>query len=352
MASVLATPTGWKATVRRIGHKQQSKTFRLKADADAWAAEVEATLHRSAAYDFSTLRKSTVRDVLTRFRNEVSPKRKGYKWEVNRIDSYLREHWADYRLSDDIPSALREWRDIRSKTVASTSIIRDLGLLGGIFRHAIREWGIPLADNPIHRVQPPERTGHGERDQVWTEANLAAYVEHIGFKTTVEPRGWRDMVVWGMLILRTTGLRLSEMCRITPDMIDLSTPAIRFETTKNGDMYNCPLRTDAKATVSALLKWRSRPREQQAWDGDRAKLIGMSPLVFGENFRRLRAEVAVEHPEVKELVLHALRHTFTTQLAAKVKDPMTLMRITGRRSIASLTRYYRPSAGDLAKLMD
>lgn len=44
MASVIPVGKKWRAQVRRKGHAPQCKTFRVKAQAEAWARQIEAAI--------------------------------------------------------------------------------------------------------------------------------------------------------------------------------------------------------------------------------------------------------------------------------------------------------------------
>ncbi|OYV30938.1 MAG: site-specific recombinase, partial [Thiomonas sp. 20-64-9] len=46
MAYITHRPAGWCAQVRRKGAPSISRTFDLKADAEAWAREIERELQR------------------------------------------------------------------------------------------------------------------------------------------------------------------------------------------------------------------------------------------------------------------------------------------------------------------
>ena len=57
----------------------------------------------------------------------------------------------------------------------------------------------------------------------------------------------------------------------------------------------------------------------------------------------------------RDLRLHDQRHSWTSEMvpkiAAKGGTQFDMLRITGRKSLKSLARYYNPKAEDLAKLL-
>lgn len=341
MASIIERSGRWRALVRRQGVPQQCRTFASKDEAEAWARSIEARLDQGIVYNFSVLRETQVSDLMKRFRDEVSVNRKGWKWERNRLNALLSTNWAQLRLSDDIASEFRTWRDARVKEVEVSTVIRDFNLMSSVFNHAIKEWGIGMPNNPVKLVKRPSAQGSGERDRLWSEADLAVFIQHFKFHIDKPPQTANDFVPWVLLIARMTGLRLGEICRIKPADVHLDVPCIHFETTKNGDAYDCPLRSDALALFKKLMQHR----------GDSWRLIEPSSDVIGELYRRARREIAKSHPELGDIVIHSLRHTFTTEMSERIEDKLALLRITGRRSLTSLVRYYKPKAGALAKLM-
>lgn len=340
MASFTKRNGKFRALIRRRGAPALSRTFRLKSQAVQWARETEDRIAMGGNTNLRDLRDITVGDILRCYRDEVSPARKGWKFETTRLTAFMREPWAHLDLNADVAAALRGWRDQRLQTVKPSTVVRELGLLGAVFTHAMGEWGLPLKDNPAHQVKRPVIKG-GERDRLWSDADLQIWLDHCTFDENVAPIIQKDFIPWVLLIARRTGLRLGEICRIRMADIDLDVPMIRFDDTKNGDDYDCPLRTDAVNLIRKLMEHR---------EGE-DKLIEPGEDVAGQLYRREREEIAKQHPSHADIVMHSLRHTYTTEMVERVPDKMLLLRMTGRRNLQSLTRYYKPKARDLAKLM-
>lgn len=339
---VVETKAGkrYRAIIRRKGAPPMSKTFIKAGDEKKWAAEMEARIQRGGNVNFDDLRKTTVGDLLRKYRDEVSMERDSGRFEVNRINSFLRQSWALLDLNADIASALRSWRDARLKEVKPASVVRDFGVLGSVFTHAMTEWGLPMQSNPAHMVKKPKVTDD-ERERLWTDRDIQIWNDYYQFDRTQAPVTATSFVPWVMAIARCTGLRLGEICRIEMANIDLSVPQIYFPKTKNGDPFKCPLRSDAVEIVRDLMQHR-RGEE---------KLIGTNEWTLGEMYRRDRKVIAQQFPDQADIVLHSLRHTYTTEMVARVPDKLALMRITGRRTLQSLARYYKPDTGALAKMM-
>lgn len=331
------------ATVRKKGHPQVSRTFPSKTLAEQWAAEVEGDIDRGSLVNHAEIRDTTVAQVLRRFDKEVVPTRKGWRWERNRINVWLKEQWSLLSLHQDIPEALRRWRDRRLVEVSPATINRDLNLLGGIFTHARTEWGIKI-DNPAHNVKRPQAPS-GMREVTWPDADIARFLQHLEFDETVKPSATQE-VGWAMRLLRLLGVRRGSLCATRLEWIDLPGRCIHYppDVVKNGEAYDCPLSREAEAALRVLMGHR---------EGE-DKLFHSSADTITTLFIRARHELAVAHPHVAKLRLHDLRHTWTTAVVSSPKriDQLTLLKLSGRKSLTTLARYYNPKAEDLAALMD
>ncbi len=167
MASIRKRNDKWQAQVRRTGHSPRAKSFQSRADAQRWVRQTEVELDRLAlAYHPARLERTTVSDLLTRYRDEVTPNKRGAASETKRIEVFLREEWASLTLARILPLAFKKHRDRRLREVKPGTVIRELGLLHAVFEVARREWDIPMTENPIANVRKPRAaTGRQRRLQ-------------------------------------------------------------------------------------------------------------------------------------------------------------------------------------------
>lgn len=340
------------------GLKADIKTFRLKRDAESWARDREQLRERGATTSFGELRDTLVADLLKKFDEEVAPKRKGFKWEHNRLQAYMTEPWSLLNLTQDIPAALRVWRDARLRDVKGQTVNRDLNLIGSVFTYAKKEWGLSI-ENFAHQVKRPATVG-GERDVIWTDEDLQAVLDGFKFDPDRAPTTSTSFVPWVLLIARHTGLRLGNIHHIhlqrelVPNTdipvpyIDWAARCIRFDKRfmKAAVDYDCPLNKQAIEWLSKLAAHRQGHR----------MLIKPNKGTVDALWRRQRALIAVDHPRVAGLHIHDLRHTWTTEAVPRVKakghDDLMLAKITGRRSVKSLFRYFNPQVEEMADILD
>ena len=74
MATICKRGDRWQARVRRKGGPPTSRTFRLKADAEKWAAQVEVDAERGGfSSDRHVLERTVLADLIRRYRDAVVP---------------------------------------------------------------------------------------------------------------------------------------------------------------------------------------------------------------------------------------------------------------------------------------
>ncbi|MGH8817104.1 MAG: hypothetical protein ACREX5_10975 [Achromobacter pestifer] len=116
----------WRAEVSK-GGARESKTFVTKREVQEWAASRETELATTAVGGIVV---KTLVQVLERFRDEVSPRNKGHRWERVRIDRFLKEEPAlCTRPMHTVTTVdLAAWRDRRLTEVQPTSCRRAVPL--------------------------------------------------------------------------------------------------------------------------------------------------------------------------------------------------------------------------------
>ena len=81
MATIRRRKSRWQVQIRRQGHPL-SRTFRLRADAELWAQQVEAELGGGLPVDNRSLRSHTLADLLRRYEAEIVPRKRSADREV------------------------------------------------------------------------------------------------------------------------------------------------------------------------------------------------------------------------------------------------------------------------------
>jgi hypothetical protein len=113
MATIRRRNSTWQVQVRRQG-RQLSRTFRLRADAELWARQVEAELDRSGLpMDSRTLRAHTLADLLKRYAAEVMPRKRSADREIYMLRVILRHPVAWVSLKLLTATEIAKYRDHR-----------------------------------------------------------------------------------------------------------------------------------------------------------------------------------------------------------------------------------------------
>jgi hypothetical protein len=131
MSSIKPCKNGYRAQVYVQGQRD-SATFRLKREAEAWAFKREEELRKGQGTEGHTLR-----DALDRYVKEIAPGKNGERWEVLRINAFLRDktiptHAAMRTIR---PDAFDDWRDSRLKTVSPGTVRREINLLSRLLQN-------------------------------------------------------------------------------------------------------------------------------------------------------------------------------------------------------------------------
>ena len=119
MATIRKLRGKWQAQVRRKGMAPRAKSFESKADAERWARSLEAEVDRCGVLaDTRLAENTTLAEVLTRYKDEITPKKRSAVSEVARINGILRRPICHRTLTLLSTADLASYRDERLKTIS------------------------------------------------------------------------------------------------------------------------------------------------------------------------------------------------------------------------------------------
>jgi integrase len=329
---------GYQAQVRIDGRKQ-FKTFRKRADAEKWAAEVEVDIQRSVFVDRSETERNSLEDLITRYQKEVSPKKRGKNAELNHLKMIMRDEIVKKRMHHLSTADVAAFRDRMEKAgYAPATIVRKMNLVASIINHARREWSINLSEN-VAEAKLVRRPQNSDRRR---ERRLSAAEEVKLFAQIAKLKHLSIYVAALARLAIETGARQGELCSLTWNDIDLEnrTALIRGlsgQGSKNGEIRKVPLSTAAASAIKTL------PRSVHDKLLDK-RLFPSSQETLQQAFQR-----CVARAEIDDLRFHDLRHEAISRLATVYTNPLELMRITGHKTLSMLARYYHADAAELAK---
>ncbi len=341
MASIYKRgPERWQALIRRKGHQTQSKTFKRRLDAEAWARSIEAEMDRGVFLSRKEAENTTLSEALDRYEREVIPEKKGAVQEKSRVKIWKRSPLVDRSLARIQGKDIAAYRDSRLKEVSCKTVRHELTLLSHLFTIAVKEWGMAGLVNPVQQIRKPavpqgrdRRLRPGELERIVAASESPVLSEVVRF--AIE-----------------TGMRRGELSGMTWQMVDLKKRTVTLPETKNGEKRIVPLSTEAVRILSGQVR---------RLDGD---VWGMEPDSITQAFIRAisRARKAYEKeceekgekPDpafLVDLTFHDLRHEATSRFFEKGLNPMQVAAITGHKTLQMLKRYTHLKAEDLALLL-
>jgi len=320
MASIRKHGKGWRAEIARHG-RRQSKVFASKREAQDWAARAEHLILNgdkvASAMVFG--------DVLDRYAKEVSPGKRGERWEVVRLEKIKRDPIARVQLGDLTAVDFSSWRDARLKEVAPGSVRREMILLSGVLTVARRDWKL-IPANPMTDVRKPSSPPPRDRMPTAGEIDQLAVVAGADLaKTTAR-------AFHAFLFACETAMRAGEIVGLVWGRIDLGRATARLDLTKNGTAREVPLSKEAVRLLQMLPK--ADP------------VFGLRSDNLDALFRSIKRRAKVDG-----FTFHDSRHLAITRLSRKL-DVLALARMVGHRNLSQLQAYYNESAEDLAKRLD
>lgn len=326
MASIRKRGKKWAAEVR-VKNGYACKSFDSKLEAQAWAVGTEQELKRNV----HLVRGKTVADAFTRYAKEVSPSKKGSRWEIVRLNKLSRAHFASILLCDLRADDLNQWKDNELKRVQGSTINRELNLISSVIEAARKQWKW-IAHNPVKDVARPKNPRPRDRRISNEEINLI--MDALGYVEVDSVVTQRQEVAVAFLLALETAMRQGEIWGLEWERINLDHRFLTLTETKNGTKRDVPLSSKAVA----LLKKLSPKKE--------GLVFRFAQNSAGTIFRR-----ALKLAGIEKLTFHDTRHEALTRLARKL-DVLDLARMVGHSDPRSLMIYYNATASEIADRLD
>jgi len=326
MATIRKLRGRWQAAVRRKGMKPRAKSFDTKAEAERWARELETEFDRfGRTPDTRLAENTTLGSLLQRYCNEVSPTKRGALQEIQRIGVLVRHDICHRTLTGLSSADIATYRDERMKTVAPSTVVRELAIISHAIEVAQREWGYLLPFNPVKRIRRPTVANARSRRLEGEEEQRLLDACDIG----------RTPCLKSLLVVAIeTGMRRGELLSLTWANIDLPGRVAHLELTKNGSRRDVPLSARATEALATLRHEAAKPDDRP---------FPLTPGALEQAWNRLRARAGV-----RDLRFHDLRHEAISRFFEKNLNVIEVSTISGHKEIRMLSRYTHLRAADLA----
>ncbi len=318
----------WQALIRRRGYPQQTRTFNSKARAEEWALDVEGEMSRGDWKDRTEGDRTTLRQALERYEQEVVPGRapSGKVTAQHRIHRLQAQPIADLPLSRIGGLEVADYiRSMQENGLGANSVRLDLAVISHLYTVARSAWGMGYLVNPVplaKTARPRLPAGRDRRLKDGEEEKLLAAAES----------AFAPVIRWAL----STAMRRSEISGLTWDRVDLKRRSAHLPVTKNGSSRTVPLSREAIAVLESI------PRRL---DGS---VFGLTVDAISLFWRR-----AIKSAHIEGLTFHDLRHEAISRLFENTDlDAMEIARISGHQTLSMLSRYTHLRAHKLADRLD
>ena len=241
MATIRKRGGKYHAQIRRVGFPSTTKTFYNLKDAREWTRHVETLQdRRELGPDRRLLESITLGELVVRYRDEVSSKKRGSDIETFVLNAFLRHPICSKVLGNVTSRDFALYRDARLKEIKPASLKRQLAPIQNMFEIARYEWGIPLAENPLDKVKLT--VADNRRERRLRDGELERILEAAGSRRNpyISPI---------ILIALETAMRRGEILRLRWGDIDFKLRSVTILEAKNGRSRKIPISDKALNTL-------------------------------------------------------------------------------------------------------
>ena len=263
-------------------------------------------------------------------RNASASTTRAYRSDLDGFLEFLKGAKLPTRADRIDPLAVRAWlSSLHREGLERSSVARKVSSLRSFFRYLVRQGD--LAESPMTRIVTPKVRRKLPRYLNVDEAALV--VESPDLDT---PLGLRDRAL--LELLYATGLRVSELCSLSLEDIDLQEVVLR--TVGKGRVERMvPFGRRARDAVRAYLAERHRLRGRRIGDPDALFLNYRGGRLSVRSVRRIM-EASIQRSAVKHRISpHGLRHSFATHLLDAGADLRSIQELLGHASLSTTQRY-------------
>jgi integrase len=323
MASFRKHRGKWQARIfNSVTNKTRSKSFTTRKAAADWAREAEADLINQADPHYFP----PLRNLIERYRNEVTPRKRGARQEDQRLRYWQNSVLANQPANELRSEQLATWRDGALCERSDATVRQYLIVLSNVFRHARLEWGLTKLQNPTKQIALP-RPNNG-RDRRLLPGEFEAVLDELP----------SEMKLLAQLC-RWTGMRMSEGQQLLWEDVDLEARTATLHQTKNGSRRVVPLGpeavellTNTKATSENIVPEIANPSAAWRRATKRAARARLSEDYF-----------------CSDLHFHDLRHERISELFELGLSIPEIASAVGHKSWAMLAKYTHVQAAKIAE---
>mgnify|MGYP002628084433 FL=1 len=267
-------------------------------------------------------------DYLT-FEKKLSPNTIiAYRNDLETCFDFCKTEFEIKSLKEAEYSMIRKWIvKLSNEGISELSINRKASALKSYYKFLIQIGDLKVSPMQAHKKLKVEK----KLIVPFTEEEVNRVIDE-AFDDTFE--GQRDSLMIEMFY--STGIRRSELIKLTVDDVYFSKKLIKVQGKRNKDRL-IPMLPGLMKKIQSFLEFR----DKMVTDKTQTELFvtskgkRMNPTLV---YRRIRAYFSVASSKVRKSP-HILRHTFATHLLNKGADINTIKEILGHFSLASTQEY-------------
>jgi integrase len=314
----------------KTGRVRLSETFTTKLAAKEWAINTEKAIQdRSLGLPIAGI---TLGDLFKKYQMENTPKKRGAKWEYNRLNAFQRDALATLEVADINTQDLVAWRDRRLLKVCASTVRRDVAVLSAVFQIARTEWRY-MSTNPLVGLKLPK--GSRPRDRRFKPAEIESILYVLGYDKTTPPNTVSARVGAVMLFAIETAMRMGEICALELTDVNFDERYLFVRGEEIGAGKNETARRTVPLSTEALRILRQMPVEAH-------KIFDVDSSQVDSLYRKAR-----DRAGIVDLHFHDTRHEGLTRLAQKL-PVLDLARMVGHKDLAMLMVYYNATGAEMA----
>jgi len=312
MASYRKFKGKWQVQVRRKGQRSISKSFLYRKDAENWARTTERELDNgNVIIDRSILTSTTLEELLVKYRDTITIKKRRCKVETYCINAFLQWECTKLLLSEVTSKTFADYRDARLRVVTPSTVSREFTIYKHMFQVAINEWDIPLEANPLNKVKLPK---YDDKRNRRLEAGEFDIIQDYC-------QSHQQLELLNVIIMAVeTGMRRAELLRVTKEHFNPQARTLYIPITKSGHPRTIPL-TFKAANILDNLSLQQR-------------IYSKSTEGFMSAWQRL-----IKRTSIVDLRFHDLRHEAISRFFEMGLSVPEVALISGHRDYRMLQRY-------------
>jgi integrase len=326
MATIFPMPSGKYRAQVYVSGVRDSRVFRTRREAQQWAAIRENELRKNKLKPKAEI--FTLGQAMDKYAAEVSPEKRGGKWEIVRLFAMKKILPVEDTLANVGPDAINAYRDKRLREVSRATVLRELGILSSVFETARMDWRW-IESNPVREIRKPAKPAH--RTVTISPDQVGRMLSTMGYSPSGRIASVSGAVAVCFLLALRTGCRAGELCALRWNDV----AADRFHVDSKTPAGNRDIPTTPK-TRRLIEKMRGF---------DPVSVFGMAPRSLDALFRRYRQRAGLSG-----FTFHDTRHTAATRVVARsAVNVLELCKLFGWADPKYAMIYFNPSVQDLAR---